>query len=586
MGELFRNVLNASFQGGVVIAVVLLVRLVLNKAPKKYVCLLWVLVGMRLLCPVTLESPLSLQPQDQVVTQAEWEELQALGTITLDRGEKAPLVPEEPVHISEYIQPVGAEDTQPRQIGWAKIIPYTWMAGAGILAAYSIGSYGLLRRRVREAVKLTEGIWECDRIDTAFILGYLRPQIYIPMGMPVESRRFILDHEDTHLRRGDHWVKLIGFAALAVHWFNPLVWVAYILMCKDIEMACDESVVKNMALEDRKAYSAALLMCSANHRSVAACPVAFGEVPVKQRILSVLNYRKKSFWFSLIAVAAVIFVAVCFLTSPAAGEPDLSFLNYENAVPLVAEQDVLVAVHYTGEEEESSIGIGMAEGEALARYLDSAQWTEKWFKPSDRSSPGSVAFNITDDYRITVYDRRFAAVEFDGEVRYYRIGRDDYAAAVDMVLPADQERLQRDCDIYLGTATLEVPYWGITLSAEDITPTGLTAIFAPTTGEMTDNLTFVPERFVERLSGDEWVEVEVLDQEKKQLWNWGKIYTTPDESFKVRIEWEEIYGVLPAGTYRLGQMVMMNDNGLGWSHTYYVEFEISDASDTSSYTSS
>lgn len=577
MSELFRNVLNASFQGGVVIAVVLLARLVLKKAPKKYVCLLWVLVGLRLLCPVTFESSLSLQPQDQFVTQAEWSELQALGTVTLDREEETPLVQEEPVHISAYIPPADAEATQSRRIHWAELLPCVWLAGAGILAVYSIASYGLLRRRVREAVKLTEGVWECAGIDTAFILGYLRPEIYIPAGLSEENRQFILEHERVHLKRGDHWMKLIGFAALAVHWFNPLVWAAYILMCRDIEMACDESVVKNMALEERKAYSAALLSCSVNHRSIAACPVAFGEVSVKQRILGVLNYRKKSFWFTLIAVASVIFVAVCFLTSPAAGEPDLSFLNYKNAVPLVAEQDVLVAIHYIGKEEESSIGIGMAEGEALARYLDSAKWTEKWFQPSDRSSPGSVTFNITNAYRITVYDRRFAAVEFDGEVRYYRIGKDDYANAVDMVLPADQERLEREFDISLGIATMEIPYWGITLSATDITPTGLTAIFTPTTGEMTDNLTLVPDRFVERLSGGEWEEVEVLDQEKKRLWNWGKFYETPDESVKVRIEWEEIYGVLPAGTYRLGQMVMMNDNGRGWSHTYYVEFEINES---------
>ena len=591
MSELFQNVMNASFYGSIVIAAVLVLRLVLKKAPKKYVCLLWLLVGLRLLCPFEIESSFSLQPElDSVV-------LNQTANVTLPGFDTTVELPKEDAteigdtenavtertdiekipgtyHTESTSFLYVEEEEKLRPMNYGDIAAVVWLVGASALAVYSLISYLLLKRRVREAVRIGDGVWECGGLDTAFILGYLRPRIYLPVGLSVENRRFILDHEWMHLRRLDHWFKLVGYAALAIHWFNPLVWVSYILLCRDIEMACDESVVKNMALEERKAYSAALLRCSSRHRSIAACPVAFGEVSVKQRILGVLNYRKKSFWFSLIAIIAIVFVAVCFLTSPAAKEPDLSFLNYENAVSLVAEQDVLVAVHYTGKGEESSIGIGMAEGETLARYLDSAEWTEKWFEPSDRSSPGSVTFNIADNYRINVYDRRFAAVEFDGDVRYYRIGKDDYAAAVDMVLPADQERLQRDFDINLGTATMEMPYWGITMSATDITSTGLTAIFTPTTGEMTDNLLFTADRFVERLSGDEWVEVEVKDQEKKRLWNWGTFYETPDDSVKVRIEWEEIYGVLPAGTYRLGQVVTMNDNGLGWNHTYHVEFEI------------
>lgn len=444
MGELFRNIINASFYGSIAIGAVLLLRLVLKKAPKKYLCLLWALVGLRLLVPFSVESKLSLQPREQAVTESDWQDLRDYGQIF---KETAPAATE---YVSEE-QLIMAKPSEPREVErefhWAALAPYLWLTVACSMGLYSLISYLRLRRRVRESVKQTGRVWECAGLETAFILGWIKPRIYIPMGLPEMQRQFILAHERAHLKRGDHWIKPIGFIALLIHWFNPLVWVAYILLCRDIEMACDEDVVKNMALEERKAYSAALLSCSAGHRTVAACPVAFGEVSVKQRILGVLHYRKPGFWLSLLAAAAVIFVAVCFLTNPAAEEPDLSFLNYKNAIALAAEQDVLFAVHYgedtqEGNEVSGVIGIGMVEGKSLAEYLDSADWQEKWFEPSDLSSPGSVAINIAEDLRINVYDRHFASVEYGDEVRYYRIGWNDYQKAVDILLPPDHERIE------------------------------------------------------------------------------------------------------------------------------------------------
>ena len=334
MAELFQNVLTASFHGSIVIVAVLLLRLALKKTPKKFLCLLWLLAGIRLLMPFEIRSDLSLQPQvEEIPYVAEVrQETPQVTPETRPQLSEYPVLPaspdafaapeyipegyyevvlgvEEPEEITEAAQPEGPLDI-------LSLTPWVWFAVACCFGVYTLFAYVTLKVQVRDAVKIPGG-WESDRIETAFILGFIRPKIYIPMGMPISVRRHILAHEQTHLEKGDHWFKMIGFIALAIHWFNPLAWVAYILLCKDIEMACDERVVQFMDLEDRKRYSAALLTCSSNKAHFAACPVAFGEVSVKERIMSVLNYKKPSFWISLLGVIAVIFVAVCLVTSPA-----------------------------------------------------------------------------------------------------------------------------------------------------------------------------------------------------------------------------------------------------------------------------
>ena len=326
MAQFFGNLLTASFHGSIVILAVIVLRLLLKKTPKKFFCMLWLLAGIRLLMPFEIQSTLSLQPSPEPMFQqvAEFE--------VLDYTTEAPMIPIQqenrqeaeaaaPVFNVTPVEstPVVQESVIPQEtapvINWMSLIPWIWLTVASFFLVYTFYAYFKLRLQVREAVKI-EGGWECDRIETAFILGFVRPQIYIPMGLSAMVRKYILAHERTHLEKGDHWFKMIGFIALALHWFNPLVWVAYILLCKDIEMACDERVVQFMELQERKAYSAALLNCSTNKAHFAACPVAFGEVSVKHRIKSVLNYKKPSFWISLAGVIAIIFVAVCLVTSP------------------------------------------------------------------------------------------------------------------------------------------------------------------------------------------------------------------------------------------------------------------------------
>ena len=334
MEDLFQNVLTASFHGSIVILAVLLLRLVLRKTPKKFLCMLWLLAGIRLLMPFEIRSDLSLQPMPEDIpyvaevrqdrprpipeTQSPLAEYPVL-PVSPDTFVSPEFVPEGDYEVVLY-QPEADPLPEEKGIEWMELIPVAWLAVACCFGVYTLFAYISLKVRVRDAIRIPGG-WESDRIDTAFILGFIRPQIYIPMGMPLGIRRHILAHERTHLEKGDHWFKMVGFIALAIHWFNPLVWAAYILLCKDIEMACDERVVQFMDLEDRKRYSAALLTCSTNRAHFAACPVAFGEVSVKERIKSVLNYKKPSFWISLLGVIAIVFVAVCLVTSPAKEAP-------------------------------------------------------------------------------------------------------------------------------------------------------------------------------------------------------------------------------------------------------------------------
>ena len=272
MGQFLQNLMTASLHGSVVILAVMLLRLLLRKTPKKYICLLWLLAGIRLLMPIEIRSDFSLQPRF---------------SLSLD-GLSGTLL---------------------------KLLPWIWGLVALGFALYSVISYRKLKEQVRGATKIPGG-WESSKISTAFILGFIKPKIYIPTGMTTQDRQHILAHERTHLDKGDHWIKMIGFLALALHWFNPLVWAAYLLLCRDIELACDERVVQFMDLKERKSYSTALISCSSPKVHLGACPVAFGEVSVKERILSVLNYKKPSFWLSLLGVLAFFFVAFFLVTTP------------------------------------------------------------------------------------------------------------------------------------------------------------------------------------------------------------------------------------------------------------------------------
>ncbi|MBP3685355.1 MAG: M56 family metallopeptidase [Oscillospiraceae bacterium] len=317
MTRIFLQVLSHSFYGSIAIAVVLVLRLLLRKAPKKFLCLLWIVAGVRLLMPIDIETKLSLVPKTQTqVIQVQDETLYV-------EAPELPVVFPEPQALPEISQQVpvvfpespAAPENAPVQLDWLAIAAWAWVAVVFAFGLHMEFTMWRLRRRVRFAVQI-EGGWESENIDTAFILTGFRPKIYIPMGMNETDKKYILAHEQAHLDRGDGWIKGIAYLMLAFHWFNPLVWVAYVCLCRDIELACDERVVQFMNVQERKEYSAALLKCSANKAHFLSSPVAFGEVSVKNRILTILSYKKPGFWISLLGIAAIAFVGVCLVTSP------------------------------------------------------------------------------------------------------------------------------------------------------------------------------------------------------------------------------------------------------------------------------
>lgn len=324
VAELLFTYLRIGLMGSVMILVVLLARPLLCKTTRNISCALWLLVVLRLLLPFQLESPLSLQPSQlaefsvisQSIHRSPVDEYQPIANIGATPSTD-PVISENPVP-STRVQPE-----------W--IISALWICGSVAVLLYVTISYGILRYRMRDAVRSSDDAWESERISGAFLLGYFRPRICIPPGLHPQDRRFIIAHENAHLQRGDHWWKLLGMLCLSIHWYNPLVWLGYAFWCRDIEVACDERVIRSMELEERKSYSFALLNCGKRLSGFLAYPVAFGEINLKSRIKSVLSYRKPGVWITAMALILTTLVAVCFMTTPittatAIGpEPEQSF---------------------------------------------------------------------------------------------------------------------------------------------------------------------------------------------------------------------------------------------------------------------
>lgn len=310
MEALFLKLANLSITASWLVLAILLIRPVFRKAPKWVYCLLWGLVALRLICPISIESTLSLipsaepLPQDIIYTASP--KIQS-GVGVIDDFVN-------PV-LSSSMTPTPGASVNPTQI-WSFVFAWVWVAGAAAMLLYALISYLFLRHRVATATLLRENIKQSERVDSPFVLGFFRPVIYLPYNIAEEDLDYVTAHEHAHIRRKDHWWKPLGFILLAIYWFNPLLWVAYVLLCRDIEVACDEKVIREMDKEDRRAYSAALLRCSVRHHAIAACPLAFGETGVKNRIKAVMNYKKPMFWIVLPAVAVTIIAAVCLLTVP------------------------------------------------------------------------------------------------------------------------------------------------------------------------------------------------------------------------------------------------------------------------------
>lgn len=311
MEAVFLSLVNRSITAGWLVLAVLALRLLLRRAPKSVLCAMWGLVGLRLLCPVSIESPLSLIPSVQtlpetVLTAAQPEIYS--GVAVIDRVVN-------PV-LTNTLAAAPGESVNPAQV-LAGMLPWIWLLGMVGMLGYALFTTLRLRRRVATAVRLEQGVKQSEYVKTPFVLGLIHPTIYLPFHMESADAVHVLAHERAHIRRGDPWWKMLGFVLLAIYWFHPLMWVAYFFLCRDMEAACDEAVIRGLSREGRQGYAAALLRLSAAVPGLHACPLAFGEVGVKARIKGVINYKKPGFWIVTVAVLAAIVVAVCFLTSPA-----------------------------------------------------------------------------------------------------------------------------------------------------------------------------------------------------------------------------------------------------------------------------
>lgn len=329
MADVFIKTLNMGIAASWLILAVVVLRVILKRAPKRFRLLLWAVVGLRLVLPVSIESALSLVPSTQTLP----EDVMYAAAPELNTGIAALNDAINPAFTAAFA-PEPAASANPLQV-LLPVASVIWLAGAAAMLLWALVSWLRLRRRVADAVLLEGNVFESERVASPFVLGLIRPRIYLPFGLDEGAREQVLTHERAHIARGDHVIKPLGWLILAVYWYNPLVWLAYALFCRDIELACDERVIRRLPVSGRADYSQALLDLSRPHHGVGACPLAFGESAVKCRVKSVLTYKRPAFWLIMLAAVLCIGAAVCFLTDPKA-EADDSVQNdsHDYGIPI------------------------------------------------------------------------------------------------------------------------------------------------------------------------------------------------------------------------------------------------------------
>ena len=402
---LFIKIFNLSLSAGWIVLFVVLLRLLLRKAPKWINCLWWLLVGVRLVFPFSIESIFSLIPSAEVVSP----DIIYSRSPSISTGIPALNTVVNPV-ISGAFTPDPSNSVNPLQVV-AIIGSWLWLLGVAAMLVYAVVCYGLLKRKMRTAVKLEGNIYESENVGSPFILGIIRPKIYLPFGLSDENRSYIISHENAHLNRKDHLIKPLAFLLLSVYWFNPLMWLSYVLLCRDIELACDERAVKNLRHEERKEYSLALLNNSAHRRMIAACPLAFGEVGVKQRIKSVMNYKKPAFWVVVVALVLSVVSSVCLLTNPVTAD------DIEEGYYL--ESDNVYSERVTDYISENIYGVGFAETTYLYAVENGITMDIGELQKSDLDNERLKTFTFLGEApeldRITV---AYVARNWDDEVAY------------------------------------------------------------------------------------------------------------------------------------------------------------------------
>ena len=363
MAAVFLKLLNLSISASWLVLAVLVLRLVSKRSPKWMNVLLWGIVALRLMLPFSIESALSLIPSAETVSPAVVQ-FDPAPTITsgvniIDNAVNPSL--------SEHFAAAPEASVNPLYV-WTEIAGWVWLIGLGAMLLYALVSYLRLRRRVSVSLHIQDNIYLCDAISSPFILGVVKPRIYLPSGLDEVQRQNVLAHEQAHLARRDHWWKPLGFALLAVYWFNPVLWLAYTLLCRDIELACDERVIRTMDESAVKTYSTVLLACSMPRKAVITCPLAFGEVGVKERVKNALHYKKPAFWVVAASVAVCVVVAVCFLTNPPTDTDAAGLVGFHR------EQVTYADVTDASGAQPSNVQLTAEETDAVYALLDALQY--------------------------------------------------------------------------------------------------------------------------------------------------------------------------------------------------------------------
>ena len=549
--QLFLKILNMSISASYLVLAVIALRFLLKKAPKWVNVLLWGIVAIRLLCPFTLESALSLIPSAQTVSP----EIMLDPTPTIDSGIPAVNNALNPI-LTETFAPDPVASANPLQI-WIFLASILWLAGMGLMTLYTIFSYWRLHRRLRTATVLAGNLYQSEHVSSPFILGLLRPKIYLPYHLENPDISYVIAHEQAHILRRDHWWKPLGFSLLTVYWFNPLLWAAYILLCRDIELACDERVIRDLGKQQRADYSQALLNSSIHRRHIVACPLAFGEVGVRERVIRVLRYKKPAFWMILIALILCLVVSICFLTNP------------KTELPFIGDLATVISAETLDQRVDPSLSRSLPadEREELAFRLRDIAKISPYKTDTGNSIIPLYSLNANLE-ELGIVSLQGISWDSDQVLLQYR---DELYLVED---PDFIDYLDRICagnDIAAESASASGASWAPVLTVEEASPTGATIVFRQTAEDIDGILVTGNEYFLQQYVNSHWEAVPTVTQEITWSSETFAIYAIPRE----KLDWQWLYGTLPEGRYRIGKPVTIHRDTVNQvSTTAYGEFTI------------
>ena len=608
MSDIFIKILNMSLSASWLILAVIVLRFLLRKAPKWSMCLLWALVAIKLVIPFSPESVLSLIPSNEVIPD----------NIAM---ESRPHINSGIEYIDTAVNPVMESNLSPQPGDSAnpmQAVMYmagiVWCTGVILCLAYALISYILLKRKVCASKRIERNVYSCDEVASPFILGVFRPVIYIPSGISREITDYVIAHENAHLKRGDHFWKPLGFIILSVYWFNPLCWIAYILLCRDIEYACDEKVIRDKDREYANSYSQALLDCNSQRKIIAACPLAFGETDVKGRIKGILNYKKPAFWIVVVSIVVCLVLAVCFLTRPEK-ERDLAETD-----PLAAEEYDLteppaLTVTYVGNTHEAMLGTyswyhvgedGMVYGEMadsmhplylsdlrpsfyLYPYEDEIRldfavdpdevfikcWDEKYATKGDIDESDFSVLKYSYDSHSFIFPNETGVV-IEVSAKWKNEGGIDNTASYSFMVTKPKGAASAPVTVTGPDVGCYAESIGLTLSVINVTPTECDVIFSQDGGNIRWELETGQGFDIKVLnSRGEWEDIPFIETEYPVVWNDMAYYIARDDDTVMHTQWDYLYGELPDGHYMLHKTVM-DFGGPEGSDIYemYAEFDL------------